>query len=175
MKTTQHLISYVLLLLIDTGKTVVLYICTTLIAAILAILMSVLFQRWYQAGPEQEDTPTYVTLGCGGDHDAFLMRNADGTVNCTSSWDEEQDILWSFGDVNGTFVTTNGAAVADISLSDTIYEYVEFCLPSHQVRNFSLTLLFAFLKRSFSYTRHRQFRPFVCREQLCWYVLKQNG
>lgn len=116
----SHIIDLVVSLLKTTGRTVALYIGTTLMAGIFGICSCLLFVRFYSQGSFSEEVPTYVTLGCG--IESFLTQHADGTVNCTlANSTTEADTLWVFNDVNNTFVQTVGGAVEEMSLSDTIY------------------------------------------------------
>ena len=101
------------------GRTVLLYLGTTALAGINACIFSAVYMRWYRMGHTQEESPSYVTLGCG--ENSYLMEYPNGTVACSSDYGSENDILFTFNDVNGTLGLTSSGSVAEISLSDTIY------------------------------------------------------
>jgi Sodium:dicarboxylate symporter family len=103
------------------GKTIGLYLLTTLLAGTMGCLSTAIFQRWYTVGETEETGPIFITLGCEAEG-SYLPENPDGTIECTSDWLDEREILWQFGDYNNTFLTTTGSKVADVSLSDTIYQ-----------------------------------------------------
>ena len=87
------------------GRTVLLYLCTTIIAGILACIYSAIFQGFYLKGDIEEVSPSYITLGCGTSStdpttddtmssDSFLMQYPNGTLACASDYDNQNDILW---------------------------------------------------------------------------------
>mmetsp|Transcript_17210 Transcript_17210/g.41800 ORF Transcript_17210/g.41800 Transcript_17210/m.41800 type:complete len:646 (+) Transcript_17210:159-2096(+) len=106
------------------GKTVGLYVATTLMAGIFGVCSCFVFVPLYTQGSFSEADPTYISLGCGTD--SFLTQHADGTVTCAhhNSTDDVSDTLWVFDDVNSTLIKTAGESVEEISLSDSIYSGV---------------------------------------------------
>ena len=118
------------------GKTVLLYLCTTVLAGIIGVLVTLIFKRWYTQGAPDTSEDFYIQLGCDPtDKDAsgpsFLVSNeTTGDVYCDSADNYLTDDLipmtyWTFNDVNNSFVMKGGAAtVEDVSLSDTVYEGV---------------------------------------------------
>jgi Na+/H+-dicarboxylate symporter len=111
------------------AKTVGLYLATTLLAGTFGAIFSATFSRWFAVGEnftaEDSTGNAFITLGCS-DSNSFLAQSADGSVSCTANWTDDNEILWDFNDVDDTFsrLDGSGGAVADISLSDTIYEGV---------------------------------------------------
>lgn len=133
------------------GRTVLLYLCTTIMAGIIAVVFSVIFKRWYLRGDVSDASPAYVTLGCRADNSSYLMEDpTTGTISCTSEYPDENSILWTFGDVNSTFMTTGGGTeVTEVSLSDTIYEGVFLTLIPENIfqefynANYAAVIIFA--------------------------------
>ena len=119
------------------GKTVGLYLSTTLMAGIFGVIFSATFSRWFAEGDIDSSTPLlfdnshYVTLECHGSDDKFLAQSSDGSILCTSDLSgENNNILWNINDVNNTFGGqesihgSDGVEIVDMSLSDVIYEGV---------------------------------------------------
>ena len=140
------------------GTTVLIYISTTIIAGIFAVIFSILFKGVYLAqDDDNEHTPSYISLGCASSMDgntqqanAFLMEYPNGTIACTDQYEADNDaILWTINDVNGTFVQSDGGGVPDLSLSDTIYSGVfETLIPENIFQefynaNFAAVIVFA--------------------------------
>lgn len=129
------------------GRTVLLYLSTTLLAGINACIFSAVYMRWYQMGQTQEESPSYVTFGC--DDNSYLTEYPNGTVGCSSDYGSENDILFTFNDVNGTLGLTTSGSVAELSLSDTIYEGIfETLIPENIFEefynaNFAAVIVFA--------------------------------
>jgi Na+/H+-dicarboxylate symporter len=111
------------------AKTVGLYLTTTLLAGTFGATFSAIFSRWFAVGEnftaEDSTGNAFITLGCS-DSNSFLAQSTDGSVSCTANWTDDNEILWDLNDVNNTLskLDGGGGAVADISLSDTIYEGV---------------------------------------------------
>ena len=106
------------------GKTVGLYVATTLMAGIFGVVSCLVFVPLYTQGSFSEVDSTYITLGCG--NDSYLTQHADGSVTCEhlSSTDNASDTLWVFDDINNTLIQTAGESVQEISFSDSIYSGV---------------------------------------------------
>ena len=104
------------------GKTVGLYLITTLIAGTFGAVFAFVFSSWFAVSGEVElnDDNIYITLGCN-ETDSYLTQSADGSVSCSANWTTENDITWIFGDPNGSFQMKD-AAFQDVSLSKTIYD-----------------------------------------------------
>ena len=113
-------------------RTVVLYLGTTITAGINACIFSALFLPLYENGAIEENELSYVSFGCVNSDfsnnntaspSSFLMQNSDGTVGCSSNITNERDILFTFQDVNNTFLAKSGGnSLAEISLSDSLYK-----------------------------------------------------
>jgi len=140
------------------GTTVIMYICTTLIAGILAVIYSALFKGLYLAQDDDEAvTPAYITLGCGSSIDgdtqqanSYLREYPNGTLTCSDDYESQNDVLWTIQDINGTFVQSSaGEDVADLSLSETIYSGVFQTLIPENIfeefvdANFAAVIVFA--------------------------------
>lgn len=140
------------------GKTVLIYLCTTIIAGIMGVVITLIFKRWYTVGDPDDKGATYVQLGCniGEEVDSpssFLIVNeTTGDVQCASAdlitEEEIKHTYWHFNDVNDTFVTTGGG-VDDVSLSDTIYDGIFMKLITDNIfkefvdMNFAAIVVFA--------------------------------
>lgn len=115
------------------GKTVLLYLCTTVSAGIMGVVITLIFKQWYTIGSPATSDEAYIRLGCTlgeevDETESFLVVNATtGNVQCESTQDYTDDMMahtyWNFNDVNNTFVTNTGG-VEDVTLSDTIYDGV---------------------------------------------------
>lgn len=126
-----------------------LYLGTTLLAGMWGAIFSSLFSRWFKTEPTAGDSgPTFITLGCS-EPNSFLAQGAEGNVTCTSDWLNEEEILWAFNDVNGSFVMVDGALVDEVSLSDTIYDGIFIKMVTENIfvsffeANFVAVVLFA--------------------------------
>jgi hypothetical protein len=114
------------------GKTILLYLCTTVMAGIIGVISTLIFKPWYTVGETGETSDAYIQLGCSlqdeTDGPSYLVVNSTtGEVVCDSAANyDEYDVqtLWTFNDVNNSFVMNNGATVEDVSLSDTVYDGV---------------------------------------------------
>jgi Na+/H+-dicarboxylate symporter len=139
------------------GNSVLLYLCTTVLAGILGVVLTLIFKRWYTVGTTEVTGSSYVQLGCTlteeTDADAFLVVNSTtGEVVCESVADYTEEMVpmtyWEFHDVNNTFVTSGGG-VEEVSLSDTIYDGVFMKLITDNIfkefvdMNFAAIVIFA--------------------------------
>ena len=112
---------------------VLLCLCTTVIAGIIGVLVTLIFKRWYTQGSADMNEDVYIQLGCNTADEVtgpsyLVVNQTNGDVVCDSVANyEDEDLIemtyWSFTDVNNSFVMKNGG-VADVSLSDTLYEGV---------------------------------------------------
>ncbi|KAL3906161.1 MAG: hypothetical protein SGILL_009384 [Bacillariaceae sp.] len=106
------------------GKSVGLYLATTVIAAsigsVLAFIFSGLFHEVDVENPTENST--FVSLGCSGE-DHFLAESADGSITCTDQWVEDSDILWEVSGANGSIaIVDSGAEVIEqVGLSNQFY------------------------------------------------------
>ena len=118
------------------GKTVLLYLFTTVLAGIIGVLVTLVFKPWYTQGvPPDSDEDYYIQLGCDPTDKAasgpsYLVANeTTGDVYCDSADNYLTDDVvamtyWSFNDVNNSFVMKGAKTVEDVSLSDTVYDGV---------------------------------------------------
>ena len=152
-------------------RTVILYLGTTITAGINACIFSALFMPLFKDGTVEENEPSYVSFGCvnsglmndTASSSSFLMQNSDGTVGCSSNITNERDILFTFQDVNNTFVTkSGGSSLQEISLSDSLYTGIfQSMIPENIFQEFYNanfgaligTLCFIFFFYSFSFCK----------------------
>lgn len=144
------------------GKTVLLYLFTTVVAGINGVIMSLIFKNWYtQSVPDSSSEDFYIQLGCDPTNmdasgPSYLVTNeTTGDVYCDSADNYLTDDLipmtyWTFNDVNNSFVMKGGAAIVeDVSLSDTVYEGVFLKLITDNIfkefvnMNFAAIVVFA--------------------------------
>jgi len=99
-------------------KTIGLYLATTLIAATLGVIFTVIFQGQFRQGTFEPAPPATITLGCDAEG-TFLTQMGNGTVSCAVP-ETVDDTLFTIADVNGVFKKTSSGPT-EVSLSDTVY------------------------------------------------------
>jgi Na+/H+-dicarboxylate symporter len=104
------------------GKTVLLYIATTVGASIFSTIASVSFKGKYGTLVTDSTVPPLVALECTADM-GMLAQHEDGSVSCTTDYDE-QNTYFEISDMNEYFVKRSAGPGQEISLSDTIYDGV---------------------------------------------------
>jgi Na+/H+-dicarboxylate symporter len=104
-------------------KTIVLYLITTVVAAILGIISILSFKSLFEEGDFDEAPPASITLGCNKDG-SFLSEMADGSLMCTADYASAGDTEFNIVDITSSFVKSTSGAKDDISLSDTVYDGV---------------------------------------------------
>ena len=107
------------------GKTMGLYLLTTLIASVLGLISILCFKSLFKQGSFPTDSKGTITLGC--EEDSMLVHNfTTGDVYCAANFTEADDASMEFliNDVDGTFVKKSSGPASDLSMSDTIYDGV---------------------------------------------------
>ena len=111
------------------GTTIGLYICTTIFAAIIGCVVSILFSNLYtlQDNGVGESLDLAVMIGCDVDQfgipQSFLTQQADGSVLCEANGGSGNTTIFSIEDVNGYFQKSPQAeGPAKLSLSEGLYQ-----------------------------------------------------
>lgn len=104
-------------------KTIGLYLITTVVACVLGIVGTLIMKGKYEQKIFDDPGPSYVSFTCN-DPEAFITEGADGSLMCTSDYENDSAIDFIFNDLSGDFVKKSGGARDDISLSDTVYNGV---------------------------------------------------
>jgi Na+/H+-dicarboxylate symporter len=105
-------------------KTIVLYTITTLIASIIGLISILSFQGLFKAGEFMEESTAYIALGCTAES-SLLTESMDGSLMCmpdgnlTSPYSQFEIV-----DLTANLARASGGGLADLSMSDTIYEGV---------------------------------------------------
>lgn len=104
-------------------KTIVAYLCTTLIASVLGIIAILIFKPLFKTADFPPKEPPLVALGCTNTTE-FLTEMPDGNVACSAEATSEEYQYFVIEDITSTFLRTAGAIASEITLSDTVYEGV---------------------------------------------------
>ena len=111
------------------GTTIGLYVCTTICAAIIGCISSVLFSNLYtlKEDGEGENLDPSVMIGCDvdeyGNPQSFLTQQADGSVLCEANGGSGNSTIFSIQDINGYFKKSPFAeGHAKLSLSEGLYQ-----------------------------------------------------
>jgi len=130
-------------------KTIVLYLVTTVMAALFGIMASIIMMPLYKQGTLYDLPPPTMTLGCmGEDGGSLLTTDANGNVYCSANYTED-DVNTQFAIVNSPFLEKAGEIQGDKSLSDSIYEGVftkvvtDNIIESFSEGNFAAIVFFA--------------------------------
>jgi Na+/H+-dicarboxylate symporter len=130
--------------------TVVLYLVTTLAAAVWGVLTTLAFMGFYQSESFEASSPPYIVLGCG-EEGSYLAETTDGNVVCSSNFSmDDPNVTFILEDVSKTFVTSSGAT-AELSLSDTVYQGIfqktvpDNIIGAFATNNFAAIIFFAIL------------------------------
>ena len=108
--------------------TIGLYVCTTICAAIIGSIVSVLFSNVYTlVDTEGESLETNVKIGCAvdefGDPQSYLTQQADGSVLCEANNISGNNTIFSLEDLNGYFQKSPQAeGPAKFTLSESLYQ-----------------------------------------------------
>ncbi len=111
------------------GTTIGLYICTTIFAAIIGCVVSILFSNLYtlQDNGVGESLDPNVKIGCNldefGNPQSFLTQQADGSVLCEANGGSGNGTIFALEDINGYFQESPQAkGAAELSLSEGLYQ-----------------------------------------------------
>ena len=108
--------------------TIGLYVCTTICAAIIGSIVSVLFSNVYTlVDTEGESLDPNVKIGCAvdefGDPQSYLTQQADGSVLCEANNISGNNTIFSLEDLNGYFQKSPQAeGPAKFTLSESLYQ-----------------------------------------------------
>lgn len=130
--------------------TIVLYTITTLIASTIGLISILSFKGLFEEGEFDEATKSFVQLGCTMDGSLLMENEMDGSLMCvpdangTSPYSEFEII-----DVSGSLVRADGGGLADLTMSETIYDGVFMKLITSNIffsfvdGNFAAVVVFA--------------------------------
>lgn len=106
------------------GKTMGLYLLTTLLASVLGLISILCFKNFFKQGEFPESSSGTIMLGC--EDDAMLVHSSEGEVFCSANYTELDGVSAEFmiNDVDGTFVKKSSGPASDLTMSDTIYDGV---------------------------------------------------
>eukprot|EP00980_Cylindrotheca_fusiformis_P012005 scaffold2838_cov112-Cylindrotheca_fusiformis.AAC.7 len=131
------------------GKTIGLYLLTTLIASIIGIVSIMIFRGLFETSDEIDESQSRFQLGCNATGGDILAQDSNGNVFCSANLtDDDPTQYFSIVDVDGTFVT-NGDGPAELTVSETIYDGVFGKLITSNIfesfvdSNFAAVVLFA--------------------------------
>ena len=112
------------------GSTIGLYVVTTICAALIGVVTSLIFSRFYDVVPHYSDVmpDPHVQIGCGTELNAdgtaahYLTLNNGGIFECSDVVVGSNNTFLMF-DVNGYFEKSmNAAGPANLSLGESIYQ-----------------------------------------------------
>jgi Na+/H+-dicarboxylate symporter len=103
-------------------KTLVLYTMTTLMAATIGLISILSFQGLFTEGEFDQENKAFIQLGCNAEGN-FMTELADGSITC-SALANETDSTFEITDLTGSFARADGGALADLTMSETIYDGV---------------------------------------------------
>lgn len=131
-------------------KTIVLYTITTLIASTIGLISILSFKGLFDEGEFEESSKPYVQLGCTAENSILMENMDDGSLICTSDGDVDSDYSkFELIDVSAGIVRESGSGLADLTMSDTIYEGVFLKLITSNITfafvdgNFAAVVIFA--------------------------------
>jgi Na+/H+-dicarboxylate symporter len=103
--------------------TVVLFLGTTVVAAVWGCVSTLMFIGLYQTESFEESPPPYILLGCDN-AGSYLAETSNGNVVCSSNFPKDDpNVTFVLEDIFRTFVTSSGATT-ELSFSDTVYRGV---------------------------------------------------
>eukprot|EP00980_Cylindrotheca_fusiformis_P021992 scaffold8866_cov71-Cylindrotheca_fusiformis.AAC.1 len=131
------------------GKTIGLYLFTTLLASIIGIISIMIFKGLFETSDEIEEDKARFQFGCNETGDHFLARDNTGNVFCAANLTEDDPSQYfTIVDVDGTFQTIDDGP-AELTVSETIYDGVFGKLITSNIfgsfvdSNFAAVVLFA--------------------------------
>jgi Na+/H+-dicarboxylate symporter len=132
------------------SATVVLYLFTTLMAAIWGCLTTLAFMGLFQAVPFEEPPPPSVVFECS-EEGSYLGETPEGNVVCSTNFTmDDPSVNFIIYDISKTFVTASGPT-SDLSLSDSIYQGIfQKTVPDNIIKafaenNFAAVIFFGIL------------------------------
>lgn len=130
------------------GRTILLYLATTVVASLFGIISVLIFKGLYDTEEFEPESPAVVSLGCNAPG-AMVTESPDGTLVCKEAADDASMQDFTITDLSGSFVAQSGGTKDDISLSDTFYQGVFEKLISNNIvgsfveANFAAVIVFA--------------------------------
>ena len=131
-------------------KTIVLYVCTTLIASIIGLISILSFQGLFIQGEFDSQAMAFVSLGCTEEGSLLTEDPSDGSLMCMADANETSPYTqFEINDITGVFARSDGASFAEISMSDTVYSGVFLKLITDNIfyafmdGNFASVIIFA--------------------------------
>lgn len=130
------------------SRTILFYLATTCIAAIMGIISVLIFRGLFDEGDYDAEEPPRVSLGCN-EPGAMVTETPDGTLMCSTDTSDTDAQDFVINDLNGNFVAASSAMTNQISLSDTLYQGVFEKLISNNIvgsfveGNFAAVIVFA--------------------------------
>jgi len=131
-------------------KTVVLYICTTLIASIIGLISVLMFQSKFTQGEFDDESMAFVSLGCTDEGSLLTENMTDGSVMCVADANETSPFTqFELKDLSLSLARADGGSFADLSMSDTVYSGVFLKLITDNIfysfvdGNFASVIIFA--------------------------------
>lgn len=131
------------------GKTIGLYLFTTLIASIIGIVVILLFKSTFKTEDLPSDNNARIMLACNEEANSYLIHDTSGEVSCSAgNLTDSQSSFFEITDYDGTFIQTSSGP-AELSFSDTIYDGVFGKLITSNIfydfvdANFAAVVLFA--------------------------------
>ena len=105
-------------------KTIVLYICTTLIASVIGLISILSFQGKFKVGEFGEDSTAYIALGCT-EEGSLLTEEVDGSIVCMPNGNASSPYTqFEIIHLTASLARADGGSLADLSMSETIYDGV---------------------------------------------------
>lgn len=129
------------------GKTVGLYLFTTLVASVIGIITIVIFKGTFRTEPIENNSLARVQLGCT-DEGSYLTHDENGEISCAANLTDINNSYFHIEDIDGHFSHSNSGP-AELSFSDTIYDGVFGKLITSNIfadfvdSNFAAVVLFA--------------------------------
>ena len=139
------------------GTTIGLYVFTTICAAMIGVLVSVIFSQFYHIENDghAEIVPADVRLGCtvnkNDEIDSYLTKQADGSIMCMSIEADMNSTLFRLEDENGYFQKAIPQATK-LSLSEVRFVLIEGYSCVHIL--FIVKLSPTKLRQTYTYTVH---------------------
>ena len=141
------------------GKTVLLYIMTTLIASTIGLLSILAFQGLFEEGEFDGDNTAFVQFACTEEGSLLMEDEVDGTVSCMASANASSPFAqFEIIDLSASLARADGGGFTELSMSDTIYEGVFMKLITDNITysfvdgNFAAVSLARLLIQSFFFT-----------------------
>jgi len=106
------------------SRTVITYMCTTMVAAIEGLVVVLLMKTFFsEKNVPEVDTSLEFTFGCGANSTVYAT-SPDGTLQCiaTDSADDSFVSVFSATDMNAVLQTKDSGVADDISISQTVQE-----------------------------------------------------